>query len=352
MKNWLIPGCIALLALVSILILRSIAPQLAAIQAFFFIVGLIIFYFLAKIKLRLLQNFAWPLYALLIIFLIISQIYGWTTGNTGRWIPILGIFNAQPSQLAIPIVALVLTSLSGSFNELKQLVLALVIIIVPAILILIEPDLGTTIAYLVSTGVILFVSDLSWKKIFYLGLAGFIVAVFAWFFVLQPYQKERIASFTDRSDVQDASYNARQSLIAVGSGQLTGRGLGGGSQSHLRFLPERQTDFIFASFAEEFGFVGSAAVLALYTALIAYIIWVAYQADHQSQLYYCLSIVTMLTIQVVVNIGMNIGLLPITGITLPMLSYGGSSIIAFAISLAVVQSIAKETKQKAVLHLS
>ena len=140
-------------------------------------------------------------------------------------------------------------------------------------MILIEPDLGTTLVYLASLAVVFFFSDIRWQQVLALGAAGLIMVVIAWMFVLQPYQKERITSFMDDSQTEStllsSKYNARQALIAVGSGQLVGRGLGQGVQSHLRFLPERQTDFIFASLAEEFGFLGSSLLIGLYVLIFS-----------------------------------------------------------------------------------
>ncbi|MBU0579337.1 FtsW/RodA/SpoVE family cell cycle protein [Patescibacteria group bacterium] len=177
--------------------------------------------------------------------------------------------------------------------------------------------------------------------------------IFSWMLVLKPYQKQRITSFINsKQDLQGSSYNARQALIAAGSGQLLGKGLGQGVQSHLRFLPERQTDFIFASLAEEFGFIGAIVVISLYVALISFIIITGRKTSSPLALRYCMAIAIMTTMQAGINISMNIGILPITGLTLPLLSYGGSSILSLSFMFAVIQSIANQTQPKAVLHLS
>ena len=146
-------------------------------------------------------------------------------------------------------------------------------------------------------------------------------------------------SFLDTTQQSQVNYNALQSQIAVGSGQTWGRGLGQGIQSHLRFLPERQTDFIFASFAEEVGFVGAVSLIILYLILILTIWRTAVRASNQVQKLVCFSILTMFLTQTIVNIGMNMGLMPITGITLPFISYGGSSILALSFCLGLTLSL-------------
>ncbi len=146
-------------------------------------------------------------------------------------------------------------------------------------------------------------------------------------------------------------YNARQALIAIGSDQSTGKGLGQGIQSHLRFLPERQTDFIFASLAEEYGFIGTMMVLSLYGILISFCLYVGYKSSTQSEQLFCYSIAALLFFQSWVNMGMNLGLIPIAGLTLPLLSAGGSSVIALCGTLGIIQAIAKTPRSKLTLHL-
>ena len=353
MRHWVLPILLSLLTLVSLLTLRSVTPQLAAQQALFFGLGFGVFWLITKLKFTQLQNLAWPFYLSVVGLLIVSYVYGLITQRTGRWIPIFGEYNLQPSQLALPATALLLGKLNGSFNQIKKLGLALLIIALPGFLILIEPDLGTSLVFMISAGMIIFLSQVSTQKIITLISLTVIGVILSWFFVLRPYQKQRITSFIEpNQDIQGASYNARQALIAAGSGQLIGRGLGQGVQSHLRFLPERQTDFIFASLAEEFGFVGSLGVVLIYLILIMWIIRAGLNASTQAEYYFCLSMATMIAIQSGINIGMNIGLLPITGLTLPLLSYGGSSLISLMFIFAIIHSIQLHTKPKKSLHIS
>jgi rod shape determining protein RodA len=160
-----------------------------------------------------------------------------------------------------------------------------------------------------------------------------------------------VADFVNASDETSAQYNARQALIAVGSGGLFGRGLGYGIQSHLRFLPERQTDFIFAALAEELGLVGSLLVLTFYIMFLGLLWRLLFQQTDLQKTGFLLSFAMLLFIQSAINIGMNIGLLPITGITLPFVSYGGSSIIGFGLALGVAQVISAETKKRMVIQI-
>jgi rod shape determining protein RodA len=221
-------------------------------------------------------------------------------------------------------------------------------------LINLQPDFGTAIVYLLALRVFLFFNRLGWQKLVVFLSVGVLGAVVVWFFVLGDYQKSRLTSFlvfisperslsSDFRQESSAAYNARQAVIAVGAGQLWGRGLGQGPQSHLKFLPERQTDFIFASFVEEWGFLGSLLILGLYFALLTFLLYLVYVEENRGKKLYMLSILMMLITQIFINIGMNLALLPITGITLPFLSYGGSSILALFYCLALVQSMLLES---------
>lgn len=354
MKQWLIPLTILIISLLSILTLMSIAPKLAPKQLIFFLVGFSIFFFISKFQFKKFLKLGFVFYLATILLLIIVLVLDDITKGSSRWIDVAGLFAVQPSQLAIPATSLFLINYfkNKSLTNVKNLLTFLVIATIPALLILIEPDLGTTLVYLISILVIIFLSKTKSLHIIPLVLAGVILVILSWNFVLQPYQKLRITSFVSPTDTQGASYNSTQSLIAVGSGKLTGKGLGQGIQSHLRFLPERQTDFIYASFAEEFGFVGSTMVLALYIVLILTTISISRKSSDSSEKLFCNVTAVMTTIQIGVNVGMNISIVPITGITLPFMSYGGSSIISLIFMFGIIQSIGINLKQKVTLHLS
>lgn len=353
MRQWVIPIIILVLGLLSILTLSSIAPALAPKQLIFFMIGFGIFFFVTKISFKQISNLSKVAYLFLNALLLLTLVIRDITKGSSRWIDIGGIFAIQGSQLAIPIVTIYLTTQFNKkpLTKLTNLFTFLVLTAIPGILILIEPDLGTTVVYLLSISIILFISETKKLHMIPLIAGGFVTIVIAWLFILHPYQKARITSFISPDDTQGTGYNARQSLIAVGSGQITGRGLGQGIQSHLRFLPERQTDFVFASFAEEFGFIGSILVVSLYTVLVAVTLRTAQKANSFQEQLFCYIAALMTTLQTGVNIGMNIGLLPITGITLPFMSYGGSSILTLLGMFGIVQNIRLNQKPKVTLHL-
>ncbi len=356
MRLWFLPGSMVLLALLSLLTLKSVAPTLAGIQFLFFLVGAVIFIILSRLPYGVIRQWRWLGYGGLNLLLLIPLILGTTTRGIAGWIEIGGIFSIQPSQLAIPVVTLVLAEL---LNQPKSaftwfhLAKMLAIMALPMALIVIEPDLGTTVIFTFTMATLLWVSQVPLKQLLTLAALGVVTIVIGVIFLLKPYQKARLTSFSDSTvDSSGANYNARQALIAVGSGQVWGQGLGRGVQSHLRFLPERQTDFIFASLAEELGFAGSSLVIVLYISLALFCLYIARRTQSKEGAFFCIAVGAVTLYQSTVNIGMNMSLVPITGITLPLLSYGGSSIVATSILFGITQSLSREVKPKSHLHLS
>ncbi len=352
--KWLLPSCIVLLSLISLITLRSVAPQLVGLQTTFVILGLGTFLASWKMGFDRFLTFRWPLYVGLLVLLIIIFLFAEVTRGSTSWLAVGGI-NIQGSQLAGPIIALVIAQYvaKNGLRTLEALVGLAGIISLPIGLIIIAPDLGTAIIVLSSIAGVILSSSI--KNEFIIGgvLAVGAIALFSWLFVLAPYQKDRITSFINPSgDTQDSGYNARQALIAVGSGQLVGRGLGQGIQSQLRFLPERQTDFIFASLAEEWGFVGAGLVLVLYMLFIGSILFKLWKLPNSPQYFFMIATLFFFTTQILVNIGMNMQLVPITGITLPFVSYGGSSFIAFCLHCGIAQSIITQKETIRSYHLA
>ncbi len=353
LRRWILPFLMLCLGSISILVLRSVAPGLLSKQIIFLIMGAAIFYATSQVKFSQWLHASPYLYGGLIVLLLLTQVIGKVTRGAVSWIP-LGPIHVEPSQLAVVSVGLLLSQYVSKhpIQNLKSLGIFSFLAGLPAVLIFLQPDLGSTVIYVVAMASLFFLSQTKMRYI--VGIAGLaILTVFvAWNFLLFPYQKQRITSFIDVSDqASSASYNAIQSVIAVGSGQVLGRGLGQGIQSHLRFLPERQTDFVFASFAEETGLIGAALVIVLYAALTFFFVTMGYLSKNQAEKYFCYITATMLAIQSVINIGMNIGLLPITGITLPLISYGGSSVLSLCFQYGCVQSLIKEFKKQPSLHI-
>ncbi|MBD3250566.1 MAG: hypothetical protein GF381_03300 [Candidatus Pacebacteria bacterium] len=353
MKSFFLPLVSFVLAIISLITLKSIAPDLVAKQALFFALGAGVFFAMSQFRLERWAQLSPIIYSVLSIVLLTLLVVGRTTRGIRGWIPLFGGFKLQPSQFGLlavlPLVGLVSPRLK--FSSWSGIFKFLGLVLLPAVLIVLEPDVGTGFVYLVAAGSLLFFLPISWKKIALLSGGAVLAGLIIWLVGLKPYQKQRITSFFNQQDqvfvrisqLDSTSYNSRQALIAVGSGKTYGRGLGFGVQSHLKFLPERQTDFIFASFAEEWGFVGSSLLILLYASLTVFIFSVASNSkansNSQAASFYCLGIGLMFLVQTMINIGMNLGIVPITGITLPLLSYGGSSIIAVMASLGLVQSV-------------
>lgn len=335
-----------LLLSIGILVIFSSSKELAIQQAIFTGVGLIFFLLVSQLELQSIKKLIKPLYILILIMLIVVLVLGFETRGSLRWIP-LGIFNIQPSEFAKPILILVLAKFWSERSPNWTNILKSLLWFAPFfILVFKQPDLGSALTLIAIWLGILLVTHISIRKILVLALVILFVIPTSWSF-LHNYQRERILSFlAPESDPLGRGYNLIQSTIAVGSGELFGRGLGRGTQSRLQFLPEFRTDFIFASIAEEMGFVGSLLILALYLFLLFYLLRVAQRLNSSFSVFIVMGVVSMFLFQVFVNIGMNVGLLPITGITLPLISYGGSSVVATLLSLGMVASCAKKTRGK------
>ncbi len=353
MSRFLIPSVMLTFALLSLVILRSVAPDLVVRQLIYFVLGGGVFWGVARLPFSFWRSSAVMLFAILILGLCTTQAVGRITRGTRSWIPV-GNFHIQPSQVAIVASGLMIIRLVSKKRSLslRDIYLLGGVFLLPAVLIFTEPDLGTTIVYLASVGGMLFLCPIRLKHVLLAVLASLAVSLLAWNFLLRDEQKVRITSFLNTTqDLQGAGYNAWQSLIAVGSGGVFGRGIGHGVQSQLRFLPERQTDFIFASLTEEMGLVVGAVVIILYATLSIFCFLTGVQSSDLGRSLWCYLCALFLCVQAGINIGMNMGLLPITGITLPFLSYGGSSILSLSLQFGIVQSIVWRRTPRAALYI-
>ncbi len=333
--------CSVLLLSIAILVIYSSSKELALFQLIFAFLGITAYFFISRFDYRSIKNLTVLLYFAVVALLIVAAILGFETRGSVRWIP-LGVINLQPSEIAKPILILLLADFwSKNLPSWSNIGRSLFWTIPPAVLIFNQPDLGSTLTLFAIWLGMLFAAKVSFKKVALLVFVIILVIPIGWF-SLRDYQKQRLSGFLDpHSDPLGRGYNVIQSTIAVGSGEIFGRGLGRGTQSRLQFLPEFRTDFIFASIAEEMGFVGSLLILALYLILIIYCLKVAETAFDAFGFLLVIGGVSMLCFQIVVNIGMNIGLVPITGITLPLISYGGNSLIATMIALGLIASVAR-----------
>lgn len=340
-RSYVLVVLIVLLAVLSVISLRGISTNLALNQLFFFTFGLIIFFVTSAIHFSNWLNGRWLWYFGIIALLMVTLILGQATKGAVSWLE-FGSYRLQPSELLKPVLLLLLAGefAIGSLKNTKGIFRFALLGGLPLILVLLQPDFGTASTLIVGVVTLFLLTEPPRRLIFGSALLGCIIAVIAWAWLLQPYQKDRLLTFVKpQQDTQGRGYNAQQAMIAVGSGGLTGQGWGQGKQSHLRFLPERQTDFLYATYAEERGFMGSAWLVLLYAGLFISLGLIAKEINNNQQRIFIISSASLLLVQTFINIGMNIGLTPVTGIPLPLFSLGGSSILATCLTLGLIESI-------------
>jgi rod shape determining protein RodA len=292
---------------------------------------------------RVLARFSPLLYVASIAALLALFVFAPLRAGTRSWLS-FGSYTVQPSEFSRVITILAVAALAEEFRQNRLNFAAgwrmAAVVAAPALLVLLQPDLGMALTYIPILLTAFWLGGLPWRTWVGIALVGVAVAGAAWMWFLKPYQRERILTFANPDRAPYTSgYQQRQSKIAVGSGSLTGKGLHSGTQSQLRFLPAQYTDFIFAVWAEETGFVGASALLAAYALLVIRIFNVALNARDRVGAVFAGCAGFVLATEILVNVGMVTGLAPTTGITLPLLSYGGSSILATCITLGIIQSI-------------
>lgn len=301
-------------------------------------VGLFI---LASIHPDRMRDLAYWLYGAGLILLISVLIFGYEGKGAQRWLD-LGFFRFQPSELmklAVPVLVAAYLAERPLPPTLGRTLIALIMIVVPSLLIAKQPDLGTSVLIASSGLIVVFLSGISWRLI-----TGFFVAVASalpvlWY-VMHDYQKQRVLTFLNpESDPLGSGYHIIQSKIAIGSGGLFGRGWLEGTQSNLAFLPERQTDFIFSVIAEEFGLIGVGLLLLLYLVIAGRGIYIASEAQSSFARLLAGSISLTFLVYVLVNVGMVSGLLPVVGVPLPLVSYGGTSMVTLLAGFGILMSI-------------
>jgi len=301
----------------------------------------------SRISPRTLMRWSPYVYGLGLILLFVVLGFGIIGKGAQRWID-LGLFRFQPAEimkLGVPMMIAWVMTRSTLPPRIPYLIVSLCLVLLPAVLVVLQPDLGTAIL-IASTGVIvIFLAGVSWKLIAGVMVALGAVAPVLWFFVLHPYQQRRILTLFDPwADPLGAGYHTIQSIIAIGSGGVSGRGWLGGTQSQLEFIPERSTDFIFAVYAEEFGLIGVLLLMCLYLFLVFRGLMIAFYAqDTYSRLLAGALSVTFF-FYVFVNIGMVSGILPVVGVPLPLISYGGTSMVTLLIGFGMLMSIHSNKK--------
>ena len=299
-------------------------------------------FILSFVRIKFWHDLGYFFYFIVVLLLIYASFYGITASGSQRWVSLYFI-NLQPSELMKIAVIVCFAKYYhrmqlNSVNEFRNLLIPIIILLIPIILVLSQPDLGTSILIASSGLVVIWLSGVNIKYFIYTGLALIVSAPFVISF-LKPYQKIRILTFFDpERDPLGAGYQIIQSKIAVGSGGILGKGFLKGTQSYLEFLPEKHTDFIFTLFSEEFGFLGSLALLFIYSIMIYRIIAIGFIARSFFAKLYCYGFGSAIFIYIVVNMSMVLGLLPIVGSPLPIMSYGGSSMLATMLGLSIVMS--------------
>jgi rod shape determining protein RodA len=355
--GWLLAAALGLVSF-SILTLAVATPDAVEGQPFYFairqslyaLVGIALMLAVARVDYSRFREIRVGIYSLMIASICLVLMFGAAARGSRRWIE-LPYFRFQPSELAklLLIVALAAFVIERTRRgtPLRQTLRMLALGLAPAALVFLQPDLGTGIVLGVITITILFLAGVPWRHFAVIG--GLTAAVVSFALVIAPaaglpsplhgYQQDRLTAFLHPSnDPSDASYQVNQSVTAIGSGERTGRG-DNSTQTELLFVPERHTDFVFAVTGERFGFAGAAFVLSLYALLVWRMLRILTLSENLYGTLIAGGIVAMLLFQIMVNVGMTLGITPVTGITLPLMSYGGSSVLATFLAIGLLQSI-------------
>lgn len=308
---------------------------------FFFVITLLV----RRINIALLYKYTNIVYASCIILLVITSISGHAAMGAQRWIHLYGI-NIQPSELTKIAIIMQLSqyfhkNYSTKIHNIKSLLAVALIILVPVILILKQPNLGTATSIIIMSGMILFGAGIRKSVFIYCIISALVLLPFIWN-GMHDYQKRRMLSFLyPENDLLGSGYNVIQSQIAIGSGGIYGKGFMEGTQHKLNFLPEKHTDFIFTVLAEEFGFIGVTIVIILYLSLIMLCYFVAACSQNHYGRIIAFGVGSMIYVNMIINISMISGLMPVVGIPLPLLSYGGSNISSTLIAIGLVANVSK-----------
>jgi rod shape determining protein RodA len=306
------------------------------------VVGIFLMLVFSFFDYRLLSAYSTKLYFAMLVILALVLIFGTTVRGTTGWIGFAN-FHIQPVEVTKIIMIIFLASFLSKkktkLSENAKIAVSIVLVFIPVFLILRQPDFGSAAVIAGIWGGMLLVSEISKKNIVILFLV-ISVALGGSYFFMKDYQKERIYNFINpANDPLGSGYNVAQSMVAVGSGGIFGKGLGHGPQSQLNFLPEKHTDFIFASIAEELGLVGALFVIFLFGVLLYRMKKIARLARDNFGYLLIVGIMVMFFLQIAINIGMNMGINPVAGVPLPLLSYGGSSLVSVFLSLGLAQSV-------------
>ena len=316
-------------------------------QLIWIAIGLTCMFFFSFLDFRIILKYSQLFYIIVVLMLVYTHYKGFGSkgSDVSRWISIFGL-TIQPSEFAKIAVVCVLTNYFQGKKRIGNLttpIIPLLILLVPFLLIFTQPDLGTSIVLAIVVAIMIFLAGINWKWIIFTLIFLFLSMPLIWIHILKNYQKERILIlFNPQRDPLGTGYHIIQSKIAIGSGTFWGKGLLQGKQAQLNFLPARHTDFIFSVLSEEWGFLGSLIVVLSYCLLIFCILRKINSYQNRATIMLTLGIATIISAQVIINISMVTGLLPVVGLPLPLISYGGSSIITTLSSIGILLNIRKK----------
>lgn len=350
--DWSLLIPVIILVVFGLVTLLSVNPLFFRNQLVFLLISLLLFFFISQMNYKTLQAFAIPLYIFSVLLLLIVLFIGFESRGAIRWVTVFGI-SIQFSEILKPVLALSFAGfLTNTETRSFKLFLKIIIFLVPIVIaIALQPDLGNALIYIGVALMTLMVFGFPISWFVYCTIPFIVISPFLWT-LLHDYQKQRLLTFIHpTNDPLGTSYNVIQAVIAVGSGMFLGKGLGESTQSGLRFLPERHTDFIFATLSEGLGFIGSFMVLLLFVILFYKIFLIYQHATDEFGKLFAVCAFCFLIIHFFINVGMNLGLLPIVGVTLPFVSFGGSSLLSNFIFLGILSSISTAFKERTVLEI-
>ncbi len=349
--DWILLGLILLISLVGLLNIYSAGYSLDNLrqetlylkQGQWIIIGLVLMGVVTCFDYRFICRYAYVIYAISVFLLVLVALYGYATHGSQRWI-VLGGFFFQPSEL---VKLTIIIALAKYFDDhvmernysLRDLYMPFLIVLIPFLFILKQPDLGTALILMFLMLSITFFMGIEWRSLLLACTGGIILIPLSWLF-LKDYQKDRIlAFFNPESDPLGSGYHILQSIIAVGSGGIFGKGYLRGTQTQLKFLPVQQTDFVFSVFAEEWGFIGCIILVAMFLILILWCLKIALHSRDLLGMLLSFGITMLVFWEVFINIGMVLGMLPVVGIPLPFLSYGGSSMVVLMTAMGLLLNV-------------
>lgn len=350
--DWVLLSSVVLISLAGIVTMSTFVSEskFSIRQSIWLGISLIVFFIASNVDWRFLRNSRANIivYTASVSLLLLLFVTGSIFKGARSWFD-LGSFSFQPVDFTKLALVLLLSKYFSrrhvEIANVRHILVSGFYTFVVFALVLIQPDFGSAIIiFLIWLGMVL-VSGISKKHLFIVFLVGAASFVILWSFVFKPYQKDRILTFIHPfADIRGAGYNAYQSTIAVGSGQILGKGIGQGTQSKLHFLPEFQTDFIFAAFAEEWGFVGVNLLLILYVVVIWRILSISYRGETNFEILFGFGLALIFLSHLLIHIGMNIGLLPVTGTIVPFMSYGGSHLVMEFLGLGILTGMSNYSR--------